>query len=112
MRLITTADENLYQAVFLAAKFGRAGKLVDPFQKAYEDEWDNPEVSFRYALALMATLHSIRTNVDGHRTTTWPWRPSATSCRPRRITGSPATAAPGCGRWCPAAQHLQDLRRA
>src|SRR3954447_7697186 len=68
MRLITTADENLYQAVFLAVKFGRAGKLVDRFQLAYEDHWDDPEVSFEYALALMATLHNIRTDADGHRT--------------------------------------------
>lgn len=67
MRLITTADDNLYQAVFVAAKFGRAGKLVDRFQQASEDQWDNAEISFEYALALMATLHTIRSDVDGHQ---------------------------------------------
>jgi hypothetical protein len=46
----------------------RADRLTDRFQQRYEEEWDNPEVSFQYALALMATLQSIRSGVDGHRT--------------------------------------------
>jgi len=68
VRLITAADEQLYQAVSLAIRFGRAGKLTGQFQQRYEEAWDDPEVSFQYALALMATLQSIRSGVDGHRT--------------------------------------------
>jgi hypothetical protein len=67
VRLITTADDDLYEAVRVAARLGRAQPLLDTLNERYQDEWDNPEVCFRYALALTATLHTVRSDVDGHR---------------------------------------------
>jgi hypothetical protein len=67
VRLITPADDDLYEAVRVAAKLGRAKPLVDRLNERYQEEWDDPDVSFRYTLAVMATLHTVRSDVEGHR---------------------------------------------
>ena len=67
MRLSTRADDDMYQAANLADKLGRAAALVDQLVERYEENWQDPEVSFQYALVLMATLQNVRSDVEGHR---------------------------------------------
>jgi len=67
VRLITRADDDMYQAANLADKLGRAAALVDQLVERYEENWQDPEVSFQYALVLMATLQNVRSDVEGHR---------------------------------------------
>jgi hypothetical protein len=67
MRLITTTDDELYEAVRVAVRLGRAKPLVDRLNERYQEGWDDPDVSFHYALAVMATLHTVQSDVEGHR---------------------------------------------
>jgi hypothetical protein len=58
MRLINDADERLFQTVTVAARIGRAGRLMPALMADYDEQWDEPEAGFRYALALIALIQA------------------------------------------------------
>jgi hypothetical protein len=58
MRLINDADERLFQTVTVAARIGRAERLLPTLLADYDDRWDEPEAGFRYALALIALIQA------------------------------------------------------
>lgn len=60
MRLIMPADDELYGLASVAAKLGRAGKLLDRLSQAH------PEPDFANALARMAMLPSIQVGFEAH----------------------------------------------
>lgn len=59
MRLITTADEELFGLVSAGAKLGKADQLLTRLADAHQADPDDPEAGFRYALAMMAALPGI-----------------------------------------------------
>ena len=56
MRLIEAADAELFEAVGLAARIGRAERMLDRLEDGWSKNPDDPDAAFRYALALLATL--------------------------------------------------------
>jgi len=64
MRLINDGDEQLFHTVTLAARLGRSGKLISTLMTAYDDQWDDPEAGFRYALALVAMIQAGGTDQE------------------------------------------------
>ncbi|GIG56159.1 hypothetical protein Lfu02_05310 [Longispora fulva] len=66
MRLITRADDELYGLVSVAAKLGRADKVLDRLGEARLASPDDPEAAFAHALARMATLPSIQVGFEAH----------------------------------------------
>jgi hypothetical protein len=58
MRLVNDADERLFQTVTVAARIGRATRLVQTLMADYDERWDEPEAGFRYALALVALIQA------------------------------------------------------
>ncbi|WP_432994606.1 hypothetical protein [Dactylosporangium sp. CA-233914] len=61
----TAADEGLFGTVMVAARLGRAEKIVGRLRERYEQEWDDPRAGFPYALALLALLQSGREDLRG-----------------------------------------------
>lgn len=61
---ITRADEELFGTALMAARLGRVRGIVAQLRKRYEQEWDDPQAGFPYALALVAILMSGR---DDHQ---------------------------------------------
>jgi hypothetical protein len=55
---ITQADEQLFSAVIVAARLGRAEVIVEPLAQRYERDWADPLAGFPYALAMLAALQS------------------------------------------------------
>ncbi|WP_412538070.1 hypothetical protein R8Z50_19645 [Longispora sp. K20-0274] len=66
MRLITRADDELYGLVSVAAKLGRAGRLLDRLGDARRSRPEDPEAVFAHALARMAILPSIQVGFEAH----------------------------------------------
>jgi hypothetical protein len=66
MRLITSADDELYGLASAAGKLGRAGKLLDRLADARRADPSDVEAAGRYALALMAVLPSVGTEFAAH----------------------------------------------
>jgi hypothetical protein len=64
MRLIDDADERLFHTVTVAARIGRAGRLVETLMADYDEHWDDPEAAFRYALALVAVIQAAGDDRD------------------------------------------------
>lgn len=57
---ITHDHEELFGTVIVAARLGRAGKIVQRLRERYEQEWDDPLAGFPYALSMLALLQSGR----------------------------------------------------
>ncbi|WP_283137885.1 hypothetical protein [Rhizohabitans arisaemae] len=66
MRLITQADENLFQTIVVAAKLGRADPLVERLNDQYAEDWENPQAAFPYALAVVAMLQADVSGFEKH----------------------------------------------
>jgi hypothetical protein len=60
MRLIDDGDERLFYTMTVAARLGRADRIVPSLLADYDEHWDDPEASFRYALALVAMIEAHR----------------------------------------------------
>jgi hypothetical protein len=58
MRLINDVDERLFQTVTAAARMGRTERLLPTLMAEYDEQWDEPEAGFRYALALVALIQA------------------------------------------------------
>jgi hypothetical protein len=61
---ITRGEEELFSTALMAARLGRARPIVAQLRKRYEQQWDDPEAGFPYALAMVAMLMSGR---DDHQ---------------------------------------------
>jgi hypothetical protein len=57
---ITREDEQLFGAALMAAKMGRIRPILAKLRKRYEEEWDNPQAGYPYALAMVGLLMSGR----------------------------------------------------
>jgi hypothetical protein len=66
MRLIQTADDELFEAVSLAGKLGRAERLVEGFEKRHDEHPDDADAAFSYALALLAVLPTAGSETEAH----------------------------------------------
>lgn len=66
MRLITTADDELYGLASAAGKLGRAGKLLARLEEACLADPCDVEAANRYALAQMAVLPSVGVEFAAH----------------------------------------------
>ena len=66
MRLITSADEELFLTASVAGKLGRTRPLVERLQERYDAAPHEPEAAFEYALALTAALPSITSDFEVH----------------------------------------------
>lgn len=66
MRLITTADDELYGLASAAGKFGRAGKLLARLEQERAADPGDPEAALRHALAQMAVLPSVGVEFAAH----------------------------------------------
>ncbi|MDX2545380.1 hypothetical protein ACOT81_13110 [Streptomyces sp. WI04-05B] len=55
---ISAADEELYSAVIVASRLGRAKAIVRRMTERYEKEWADPLAGFPYALSMLAVLQS------------------------------------------------------
>lgn len=64
MRLVTTADDELFGVVSAAAKLGKADRLLSRLQDAHRADPDDPEAAFRFALAMMAALSGRGVDVE------------------------------------------------
>jgi hypothetical protein len=58
MRLINDADERLFHTVTVAARMGRTERVLPTLMAGYDEQWDEPEAGFRYALALVALIQA------------------------------------------------------
>lgn len=58
MRLIDDGDERLFQTAAVAARLGRAERILTALMADYDDNWDDPEAGFRYGLSLVAIIQS------------------------------------------------------
>ncbi|MEV0135700.1 hypothetical protein AB0H83_45560 [Dactylosporangium sp. NPDC050688] len=58
MRLIDGGDDRLFHTATVAARLGRAEKILEPLLADYDDNWDDPEAGFRYGLALVAVIQA------------------------------------------------------
>ena len=66
MRLIGGDDEQLFHTVTIAARLGKSDRIVDRLAAAYDENWDDPETGFRYALALIAVLQVSKDDLAKH----------------------------------------------
>ena len=66
MRLITPADEEIFQTVSLAGKLGRTAPVLAQFERRYNADPGDPDAAFPYALALTAALPSVTTDFEIH----------------------------------------------
>lgn len=66
MRLIGSDDEQLFHTVTIAARLGKANRIVDRLAAAYDENWEDPETGFRYALALIAVLQVSSDDLAKH----------------------------------------------
>jgi hypothetical protein len=66
VRLITPADEEIFQTVSLAGKLGRAAPVLEKFERRYHADPGDPDAAFGYALALTAALPSVTTDFEIH----------------------------------------------
>jgi len=66
MRLIEAADDQLFEAVSLAGKLGRADKLLEGFERRHDEHPDDADAAFSYALALLAVLPTIGSETEAH----------------------------------------------
>jgi len=66
VRLITSADEELFLTASVAGKLGRTRPLVERLQERYDAAPHEPEAAFEYALALTAALPSITSDFEVH----------------------------------------------
>lgn len=66
MRLIEAADDELFEAVSLAAKLGRADNLVERLERRHYENPEEPRAAFSYALALLAVLPTTATEIEVH----------------------------------------------
>lgn len=53
---ITRADEELFGTVLVAARLGRAHRIVEDLRVRYEEDWEDPLAGFPYALSMLAQL--------------------------------------------------------
>jgi len=66
VRLITPADEEIFQTVSLAGKLGRTAPVLAQFERRYNADPGDPDAAFPYALALTAALPSVTTDFEIH----------------------------------------------
>lgn len=57
---VTAADEQLFGTALMASRMGRVRPILAKLRKRYEEEWDNPQAGFPYALAMVGLLMSGR----------------------------------------------------
>jgi hypothetical protein len=66
MRLIEAADDELFEAVSLAAKLGRADNLLERLERRHYERPDDSRAAFSYALALLAVLPTTGSEIEVH----------------------------------------------
>jgi len=63
---ISESDEELFAALFAAARFGRSGPIIERLRVRYDEEWADPLSGFPYAMAMFAVLMSGREDLRDH----------------------------------------------
>jgi hypothetical protein len=64
MRLIEAADAELFEAMSLAGRMGRAARMLERLDERYRRDPDDPEAAFRYALGALATLPTAASELE------------------------------------------------
>ncbi|MDX2545370.1 hypothetical protein ACOT81_13060 [Streptomyces sp. WI04-05B] len=64
MRLIEAADAELFEAMSLADRMGRAARMLERLEEQYYKNPDDPDAALRYALGLLATLPTAGSEIE------------------------------------------------